>query len=741
MFWPYFTVLYDSFHEALVSRVLWILIILATLFMLAILPISLYEKKATDITMVTMRNPASWDGLLRQMQREAKRSAASPGKHLWSIASDEFKAAVERLFSGEAKDGGEQFRTRAITINEFNKMLANPKFYDKKAFADVVLDEATKKELAKDYPGMTGDDQKHFHRKLLKAAYPLVSSSMPLTHAELAYLWYSTPLPGGAALDFARTYFGSQTLPFLMNWIVGPFGVFAAILVTASIIPKTFESGAIDLLLSKPVTRTLLFLVKFLGGCAFILLLSTYFIVGTWLILGTRIGIWKTSLLWCIPVFMFMFLIYYAVSAFAAVVWRNSIVSVVVTILFWGACASMGLAKSGVEFFAMETIKIERVVPTDSGIVTLNASGQFNQWAVENWQVAIDAQGPGPFGSFPPRAIRGPIYDDVNKRMVFLVRPVGASPAAFYTWQGGKWVGSRGPTPPPGVREIFITNEGRLLAMSSLGPIQLGDNPGMKVLGIQMPFGGSDVATLMKEDNEVTFSAPLSAIDDEGNFVVYSNKKLYRLKREDDGKYTVATEAPYEGDEPERIAVTKKVAVTISKQGEVRFFDAENLNGKTVTSPTNYGEPAQLIANKNTFAARYENGGLVVFDEAGKVLKDFGGKNLAIAFNPAGNLVVADRVDRVTTYNMNPFEAVETLSPPEDTLRIVYRFAVWPIYTIFPKPGELTNVVSYVLADDSTSNTATTAADFNIYSPLINGFAFVFVLMFITCVYLQWIDI
>ena len=49
-------------------------------------------------------------------------------------------------------------------------------------------------------------------------------------------------------------------------------GMIAAILVTSTVIPQMFEPGSITLLLSKPVSRSLLFSAKFLGACAFVFL-------------------------------------------------------------------------------------------------------------------------------------------------------------------------------------------------------------------------------------------------------------------------------------------------------------------------------------------------------------------------------------------------------------------------------------------------------------------------------------
>ena len=104
-------------------------------------------------------------------------------------------------------------------------------------------------------------------------------------------------------------------LAALTTFLAGILGVFIAILVTAPTVPQTFEPGAIDLLLSKPVSRSLLFLTKFFGASTFILLNSIYLIGGMWLIAGLRFDIWSGRLLLCIPVFLFLFVIYYSVSA------------------------------------------------------------------------------------------------------------------------------------------------------------------------------------------------------------------------------------------------------------------------------------------------------------------------------------------------------------------------------------------------------------------------------------------
>ena len=139
---------------------------------------------------------------------------------------------------------------------------------------------------------------------------------MPAPGRDLYAEWFGYRL--GAPLPFEPkqlTLLVNYALSVLMTFLAGILGVLIAILVTAPMVPQTFEPGAIDLLLSKPVSRSLLFLTKFFGASTFILLNSIYLIGGMWLIAGLRFDIWSGRLLLCVPVFLFLFVIYYSVSA------------------------------------------------------------------------------------------------------------------------------------------------------------------------------------------------------------------------------------------------------------------------------------------------------------------------------------------------------------------------------------------------------------------------------------------
>ena len=158
------------------------------------------------------------------------------------------------------------------------------------------------------------------------------------------------PVPGKSRellTSFAVAWF----LDTIVDFIVGVFGVFVALVVTSSIIPETYKSGSVELLLSKPISRPLLFLAKFTGACSFVFLNIVYLLVGIWLIAGLRLGLWDASLLVAIPIFLFYFVIFYCVSALSGLIWRNAIVSLALALLFWGACIFVAQSK-----YVMETV-------------------------------------------------------------------------------------------------------------------------------------------------------------------------------------------------------------------------------------------------------------------------------------------------------------------------------------------------------------------------------------------------
>ena len=119
----------------------------------------------------------------------------------------------------------------------------------------------------------------------------------------------------------------------LVNTIGAAVTLLISAVITAFFIPNMLRKGTVDLLLVKPIHRTTLLIYKYIGGLAFMFLNTTFVVVGIWVILGLRTGLWGTGFLACIPVLTFQFALYYAVSTLAGVVTRSSIVAILMTCL------------------------------------------------------------------------------------------------------------------------------------------------------------------------------------------------------------------------------------------------------------------------------------------------------------------------------------------------------------------------------------------------------------------------
>jgi ABC-type transport system involved in multi-copper enzyme maturation permease subunit len=126
---------------------------------------------------------------------------------------------------------------------------------------------------------------------------------------------------------------------FWEDTLVGSIGAAIALLlsaiITAFFIPNMLRKGTVDLLVVKPIHRTTLLLYKYIGGLAFIFLNTTFVVVGIWLVLGLRTGMWGVGFMSSILVITFQFALYYAISTLFGVLTRSAIVAILMSCLAW----------------------------------------------------------------------------------------------------------------------------------------------------------------------------------------------------------------------------------------------------------------------------------------------------------------------------------------------------------------------------------------------------------------------
>lgn len=68
--------------------------------------------------------------------------------------------------------------------------------------------------------------------------------------------------------------------------------IFFSLISTASFIPSMLEKGTIDLLISKPISRPMILISKYLGAVLFVFLSMVFLMGSIWLILSLKSGYW-----------------------------------------------------------------------------------------------------------------------------------------------------------------------------------------------------------------------------------------------------------------------------------------------------------------------------------------------------------------------------------------------------------------------------------------------------------------
>jgi ABC-type transport system involved in multi-copper enzyme maturation permease subunit len=135
----------------------------------------------------------------------------------------------------------------------------------------------------------------------------------------------------------------------LLDTVLGWIGVLLMIIATASFFPTMMERGAVDVLLSKPISRPVLFLYKYLASMTFVLIQAAWFVGLTFLVMWLRWGVWAPGYLLSILLMTLLFSYLYAISVYVGVTTRSTIAAILLTIAAWVLCAIPGAARDIVE--------------------------------------------------------------------------------------------------------------------------------------------------------------------------------------------------------------------------------------------------------------------------------------------------------------------------------------------------------------------------------------------------------
>jgi hypothetical protein len=757
---PYIAIIRDSFREALASRVLWILFILTTLLLAAIAPLAMVEQRATEFSRSEIRD---WPTLLAQLVADGSGNSATPGKRTWDLFDKDLQQEIRAVLEDES-NRGVRLELVSKVLDALNQVLSKRDFYDEACWKEIDLDSTTRDLLA----GLDSADKQDIaltNRLLLRAAFPVYLPTISTTQLFVTYLGR----PVGSALPFTRSLADpviNEIVAAVMNFFVGTLGVFAAILVTASIIPNTFEAGAIDFLLSKPVSRVMLLLTKFLGGCAFILLIASYFIVGIWLVIGVRFQLWNHRILLTIPLFMFLFSIYFCVSTFAGVRWKNATVSIVISILFWASCFVVGLSKDVIEGVFLDPNKLVKLVPLEDSIIGVRRSGTLVEWlpAPRNeWEeILSDTLTASRRRSGLGSSVTGPIYDADKKQLLFIRQPApsfarfrlrSSEPDLFLGRQhDASWDSARGVGLPYGTKWIFTDSKGRVVLLAAKGLFRASgelarSTPPIAGILNMLPFlGDQEVFDAVGPAQEMNLSMPFAAAmhPDSGDVYAWHQNRLTLLRYTEDDKYEQAAQIELPESEDVALACAGQVIACVLADGELFLLDAISLATLKRFRPAGQSTPYMAMASPDGLwlAVLFHSGRLLLYDIE-QEHSTWVGSNVSAASFDGDDLLVADRVERITRYRTGSFEQETRCQPEMTTLHRVHHFFLSPFYRIFPKPGELSEVVDYLLTDkESRALGPPRIADLSqardvidLAGPIKNGAWFVVIMLALCCFY------
>lgn len=818
---PYLAIIKDSFRSALASRVLYVLLGLITLVLLVLAPAHIRESLDTKIRSNDVRDPFS---LLSRINEDRVADNQPGVQRIWNLLSDDLKQEITKLEDdnqnseankgdddasesesesaadsesktvtvrvggrngrrgpgrrGRPRQGSSDLQKVGISnrlIEELNELIKDEDFFRTEDWTDRNYGSEATGLLEIERSQLTEAQAQRLNRILISESFgSLIRSGSP-TSINAWYGWYNAEwLPlGGTHQQFASQI--TNWLPFFFDKIVLSLGLLIAILVTANIIPQTFEAGTLNLLLSKPVSRSGLFLAKFVGGCVFIAICATLLFVGMWLWMGLGLRIWDRSVLISIPLYVLVFAIYYSVASFVGLTTRSTILSIIVTGVFWAMCFGVGGTYS---FFnaRMENAEIHRVVKGTDAILQVNPASRLRIWdGDENvWtepampdvddeekmaRGIIEAFG-GADG-MPP--VLGPIEDPVRNQTVvgrILVTDQSTfNQQQFLVSEDGKKFELKGTFPRETVR-LFATKEG-ILAATRRGKFYR-YRPETK---IKTETSTEEVKTDAKERELFVAIGPEAAkeIRNENlidvnrlnsEVAIYSRGELQVFKLLEEGEEgtseryvfdrSVEVETGTRASMSCRIAYQGNTILVVLGNGQIISLDAETLQEKNGYLPeTRFAaETVTASADGRWFAVCYRNETLWLLDtendETMYRSRVRGQGSISTVSFDDSKMYVADRTDRVTAYDLDSFNATETFTPNGTLMHNAWRYGIKPLYFAFPKPGEFYKVVSHLSSASDTSTNLDVDLAFqetptNPWSPLTSGLTFMAVMLMLSC--------
>lgn len=135
-----------------------------------------------------------------------------------------------------------------------------------------------------------------------------------------------------------------------------------ALVSTSSVFPDFMSAGSIEMVLSKPISRVRVFLIKFLGSLLFVFVQVLLFCTGVFICVGVRIDEWIWPIFAAVPLVTIFFSYLYAFNVLMGLVTRSGLAALLFTALFWFLLFAVQFGEGGLSTIATEqSVRLERL--------------------------------------------------------------------------------------------------------------------------------------------------------------------------------------------------------------------------------------------------------------------------------------------------------------------------------------------------------------------------------------------
>ncbi|MGV3485070.1 MAG: ABC transporter permease [Planctomycetaceae bacterium] len=785
---PYLAVIGDSFRAAFSSRVLWVALAAIYLFLFSIAPIGYREVFTTTFRWFDFSNGTRMKAMLAQ---DIDRPTPTPAGMIARALPTEIQGNLRKVAQGQ------EVRIRLdLLADSLNSLLDKDDWYSEEVWQSTNrLREL--RELDAAGAGELSDELKRRRSRLrIEAALPGVFENRSARSIALTYAGFDFPAVFQIDPSQFKIVLNHFVLRIIIDWVLGFVMIFLGILVTASIVPDMLQPGSLHLLLSKPISRPMLFLAKFVGGCAFVLVCVAQLILGLWLISGLRLGIWNARLLLCIPVCVFLFAVFYSVSAVAGLRWRSPILAIGLANAFGALCLIIGIVGSVSDGFITEPDRIESLAVSGDTLIASTRGANLRQFdeATHTW-VDLFADDNGDSDRILP-----PITLADGRIVTARVRGgrmnlFGSGATSLLILDAAdQWKPVPSIELPAATSQLLATGRGELIAINSsellmTGPESLlsadsSADPDSATAGQDSALSGGPtsqwIPKLLKmmgaatdefrslAPREVAFMPPRSIgfTPDDNSVFVYSSGKLVRLDRpaddESEEPWPIAARVDVDaGNQQLWVRVLRDRLVVLRSQGDPLLFDHSlapialapsdfefaKLDINEVTTCQSAGTLAIVTSEGDAYLLKLTPAapGQGAAGLSARKISGLGDIDSATWDDRSQTLWLSHHVDAVAAYDVSSLSFKKRISPKLKGWRLVDKYGVTPLRTITPQTGELGETIAAIVSGESTmqlpiAQEVPETQRYNVWRPVLTCAGFIAVMLTIGSVYFNRAD-